>query len=124
MIFVYWIPMLIESWLDRAGETKRGKVKDFWWTLVGSVIITGLAWLCFGKNPFTSALMILVWRFCTFDYITNFLLKKYSEGHSDINVFTFTGTTAFTDRLTAKIHPVLRLVIRIAVFGLAVWWYL
>lgn len=124
MILVYWLPTFIESFLDRKGETKRGKIKDFWWALVGSAIITGLAWLWFGENPFTSVLMILMFRLTTFDYITHALLKRYSEGHKDINIWKFTGTTThFWDQWIAKINWVGRMVIRVVVFGLAVLYF-
>lgn len=124
MIFVYWLPTLIESWLDRKGETKKGKVKDFWWSVVATIIITGLAWLWFGKSPLMSVLMILMWRFTTFDYITHALLKRYSESHHHINIWTYTGKTAYFDKITGSVPWGLRLGIRGLVLVSAVWWYL
>lgn len=124
MIFVYWLPTLIESWLDRKGETKKGKRKDFWWSVVAAIIITGLAWLWFGKNPLMSVLMILMFRFTTFDYITHALLKRYSGNHGHINIWTYTGkSTHWHDQLAAKVPWKIRLISRVLVLVAAVWWY-
>jgi hypothetical protein len=110
------IPTLVESWLDRKGESRKGKVKDSVWLIVVAIALAGASWWIWKSNPLVVLLLILMFRFCCFDYITNAFLKRYSEGHKNINIFTFTGTTAFTDRITAKINPWLRFGIRLALF--------
>ena len=117
ILFACLIPTLIEAWLDRKGEKRKGKVKDTVWLVVASLAMAGVAW-CFGKNPLSVLLLILGWRVLAFDYIVHALLKKYSKGHNHINIWKYTGTTThFWDQMVAKIPWWLRLVIRVVVFA-------
>lgn len=116
LLLVTSVPTLYEVYADRFGETRKGKRKDTLWLLIAAACLIGLSWWLFDFHPLWTGLLILVWRICTFDYLVNLFLKRYSEGHKDINVFTFTGNTAYFDKLTAKVHWVLRLILRTAVF--------
>ena len=120
ILFVCLIPTLIEAYLDRNGEDKKGKKKDTIALIVVAIGIALASWGWFGQNPLAVLALILGWRILAFDYITHALLKKYSLGHKGINWFTFSGTTAFTDKLVSKVHPVVRLAVRILVFAIAV----
>ena len=115
---------MIEAYLDRFGEKRKGKVKDTLWLLTAVASLTGLAYWLFDTNPVWPVLLVLVWRICTFDYIVNAFLKRYSKGHKNINIWTYSGTTAFTDRIVSKVHPVIRLVLRASLFAVALWWYI
>ncbi len=123
VLVVTFLPTLYESFTDRYGEDKADKLTDGIILGVASVIMTAVAYLVL-KNWIAVPLFILIWRFVAFDYVTNAFLKKFSLGHKNINIFTFTGTTAFTDRITAKVNPWLRFGIRLVLFSGSVLWYL
>ena len=119
-LLAYWLPTWIEGWLDRKGETKKGKVKDTLWLLLGSAILAGVAW-CFGQNVLAALSLILMWRVCTFDYIVHWFLKKYSESHKNINVFRYSGkTTHFWDQFVAKIDWRVRVALRLMILLAAI----
>ncbi len=117
------IPTLYEAWLDRKGESRKGKVKDSIWLIVVAIALALASWGWLGYNPLAVPALILMFRVTCFDYIVNAFLKHYSENHHHINIWSYSGKTAFTDRITDKVHPVIRLVIRAGIFSLAVWWY-
>jgi len=115
------LPTLIESWLDRKGEKKQGKIKDTIWLTVGSVLYIMVTWKIFNQNPFIILAYILMWRVTLFDYLTNFMLKKFSDGHKQINIWKYTGTTTFWwDQLTSKIDWRWRLIFRIVILAAGV----
>lgn len=119
------VPTLYEAHADRFGETRKGKKKDTLWLLIAAACLIGLSWWLFDFHPLMTGLLILVWRFCTFDYLVHWFLKRYSENHGHINIWTYTGkSTLWHDQLMAKINWVGRMVIRVVVFALSVWWYL
>lgn len=122
-ILIYWLPTWIEGYLDRKGETKKSKRNDTIWLIVVAIGITGGAWAS-GFNPWTAPLFIFIWRVCTFDYIVHYFLKKYSEGHKNINIWKFSGTTAFWDRIVSRIPPMWRLLIRACLLVASLWLYL
>lgn len=124
ILAVCFLPTIIESYLDRYGESKKGKIKDGVWLSLVALAVVGASWRWLGYNPLAVLLLLLAIRFSIFDYLTHFFLKRYSPGHKNINIWKFTGTTAYFDRLTAKVDWRLRIVIRLSVFALAVWWYL
>lgn len=116
-------PTLYEAWTDKKGESKRDK---FWdgVILVGYSVLLAVGAHLSGYEWVPVIVLLLAIRFAIFDYLTHFFLKKYSPGHKNINIWKFTGTVAYFDKLTAKVHWVLRLVIRLIVLVAAVWWYL
>lgn len=114
-------PTIYEAISDRKGESKRDK---FWdgLILVGySVLLAGGAYLS-GHAWVPVIGLILGFRVLVFDYLIQYLLikNKVIVGHW----FTYNGKTSWFDKLAAKIHPVIRFVLRMVVFALAVWWYL
>ena len=123
IFFLAFAPVLYEAFSDRFGETKGDKIVDAGLLVAYSALLAGGAWWL-GYRPLPVIGLILGWRILTFDYITNLFLQEFSEGHKNINWFTFVGTTSFTDRIISKIHPVVRLAVRVVLFGLAVLWYI
>lgn len=121
--FLCLIPTLYEAWSDRKGEDRKGKRKDFIWLSLVALAFAAGTWLVLGYNPLAVLSLILGWRILVFDYLTNALLKGYSESHRDINVWSYTGKTAYFDRLIKNVPWGWRLGIRGLVFALAVWWY-
>jgi len=124
ILFLTFLPTLFEAFFDRYGESKKGKVKDTLWLLIAAASLMALSLWLFDIHPLWTGLLILVWRVCTFDYWVNWFLKRYSKGHKNINIWTYSGTTAFTDRIVSKVHPILRLVLRTSLFAVALRWYL
>lgn len=116
VILITFLPTLYEAFTDRFGEQKKDKLTDGIILVVASVIMTAVAYLVL-KNWIVVPLFILIWRFAAFDYVCHAFLKRYSENHGHINIWSYTGeSTHWWDQLAAKVHPVLRLVIRGIVF--------
>lgn len=80
-------------------------------------------WRWLGYNPLAVLSLILGWRVLVFDYWVTYLLKKNDVISPTANWFTYTGKTSKIDKVVAKIPPVLRLLIRVAVFGCSVGWF-
>lgn len=118
--FLCLIPTLYEAWSDRKGEDRKGKRKDFIWLSLVALALAGYAWWA-GYAPLSVIGLILGFRVLIFDYLVQYLLikNKVIVGHW----FTYNGKTSWFDKLAAKIHPVIRLILRLIVFALAVWWY-
>jgi len=115
------IATLLESWYDRKGENKNEKIKDAVWLAILSVLYIFVTWKWFDQNPFIILAYILMWRVTLFDYLTNFMLKKFSNGHKDINVWKYTGkTTFFWDQWMSKIDWRWRLIFRIVILVVGV----
>lgn len=123
-ILIYWLPTWVEGWLDRKGETKKGKQKDTLWLIAVAALVCALAWWLFDINPLLPAAMMFVWRVTTFDYIVHAFLKRYSKGHKDINIWKFSGKTSKTDRVLSKIDWRVRLTIRGVILIASVAWFL
>lgn len=121
LIFLYAVPSVVEAWTDRKGETSGGKRKDLIWLLIVLFLLTVFAWLLLHVQPLKSIALLLGWRVLFFDYLVAYLLIRNGVivGHW----FTYSGKTAVFDRLTAKVHPVLRLVVRLSLFAFALWWF-
>lgn len=116
-------PTIIEAILDRFGETRKGKRKDFIWLSLVALALVGASWRL-GYNPLAVLLLLLVIRFAVFDYLVHWFLKRYSENHGHINIWQYTGkSTHWHDQIAAKVHPVLRLVIRVVILVLSVAYY-
>jgi len=120
VIVLTFLPTIYEAWTDRKGETKRDKRKDAVLLVGLSALLTGVAYLVL-VSWVAVPLFILMWRITTFDYIVNAFLKRYSKGHKNINIWKYSGTTAFTDRIIGKIPWGLRLGIRGLVLSLALY---
>jgi hypothetical protein len=114
------IPTLYEAWSDRKGENVKSKRKDAIWLSVYALALSLLGWLFFHVLPFKTIALIIGFRIAFFDYLVNAFLKRYSEGHRNINIWRYTGTTAFTDRIVSKVPWVIRLLVRVILFVIAV----
>lgn len=125
ILMITFLPTLIESYLDRFGETKKSKIKDTLWLVMEVIVSLWLAYWLFDISPVWPAILILMFRFCTFDYLVHWFLKRYSENHGHINIWSYTGeSTYWWDQLTSKVDWRLRIVIRLCVFALAVLYFL
>ena len=108
--------------MDRKGETAEGKRKDFWWSLLVSIVLSGFAYFYAGIGPLQSIALLIAWRVLLFDYLVTYLLIK-----NDVIVghwFTYTGKTSRWDKIISKVNPWVRLSIRIALFVLSVLLFL
>ncbi len=112
-IVITFLPTWIEAFSDRYGESRKAKLKDTVGLIVVAVGIAGGAWWA-GYAPLPVIGLILMWRITCFDYLVNAYLKKYHKGHEGINIFKFTGTTSFTDRIVGRIPWTIRLTVRFA----------
>lgn len=115
ILVLCFAPTLFEAYFDRFGETRKGKKKDTLWLLIAAACLIGLSWWLFDFHPLVTGLLILVFRFCTFDYLVHWLLKRYSENHPNINIWEYSGSTADFDKLTAKVPWRIRLIVRAVV---------
>jgi hypothetical protein len=111
--FLALIPTLYEAISDRFGESKKDKISDFWLAFSCSIFAATILWML-GYNPILFLMMVIAWRVLCFDYLVQYLLirKGVIVGHW----FTYNGKTSWFDQLVSKVHPVLRLVIRVAFF--------
>jgi len=123
IFFVCLIPAIYEAYTDRFGESKKDKIIDGILLVAGSLVIAGVSWW-FGQNPLSVLLLIFAWRVLLFNQVVNWFLKRYSGNHNDINIWTYIGTTSPIDKIISKVNPVVRLAVRVVVFGFAVWWFL
>lgn len=114
----------MEAYLDRHGEQKTGKRKDSIWLTVVALCLCLIAWILAKVNPLKTLAVFLAVRILSIDYLINWFLKKYHEDFKKINIFSYIGKTALTDRIISKVHPTVRLVARALLFGAAVWYYL
>jgi len=114
-LFITAIPTIYEAYTDRFGESKKDKIKDGILLVAGSLVIAGVSWWD-GKNPLSVLLLIFAWRVLLFNQVVNWFLKRYSPTHKDINIWKYIGNTSTIDKLISKIHPVIRLIIRIVFF--------
>lgn len=123
--FLCLLPTAWELYNDRNGENKKGKLKDTAVFLVVTGLIAGLSyWL--GQRPVSAILLILGIRVMFFDYLINVVLykRKVIEKPGADKWFSYTGeSTHCWDQLAAKVHPVLRLVIRVVILVLSVAYY-
>lgn len=120
LIFLSFLPVPAEAWSERKGESKKSKVKDALLLALYALALSLLGWKFVSVNPLKTVGLIIGFRILMFDYFVHFLLKRYSESHKNINVFTYSGTTAVFDRLVSRVNPVVRLVVRLLVFAIAV----
>lgn len=113
LAFLCLVPTLMESYLDRHGETKRDKLWDGLILVGYSVLLAFGAWWL-GYRPLSVIGLILGFRVLIFDYLVQYLLikNKVIVGHW----FTYNGKTSFIDRLISGVHPVLRFAARVIVF--------
>lgn len=122
MILVCLIPTIVEAWLDRHGETKKGKKKDTIWLIVVTLLLCGIAfWI--GQNVLYVVGWIIGWRILVFDPLVNFLLKRFSQTHKEknINIWTYEGETAETDKILSKIPWWIRLIGKIVIFATIIY---
>jgi len=124
LMFLCAAPVPVEAWPERKGETARSKRKDAIWLIVYALALSLLGWLFVYVMPLKTIALILGFRILSFDYLIHALLKRYSPGHKDINIWTFSGTTAVTDQIISKVPPVVRLSVRGILFAASLIWYL
>jgi hypothetical protein len=117
------IPTIYEAFSDRYGERKKDKLTDGIILVGYSVLLTMTAhWL--GYRPVPVIVLILATRFAFFDYLVHYFLKRYSESHKNINIWSYMGnTTHFWDQAVSKVDWRLRIAVRLCVFALAVLYY-
>jgi len=120
MLFVCLTPTLIELWNDKDGESKKDKVLDTIWLLVAVVVIAGGAWWL-GYRPLPVIGLIIGWRILLFDYLINIILyrRKVIQNPGAEFWFSYTGQTARWDKLISKVHPWVRLIVRLIVFSVS-----
>lgn len=117
-------PSIVESWADRKGESVIGKRWDSLILLVFAVLSSTLLWLLLDVQPLKTVCLLLGWRLLIFDPLVNWFLKRHSESHKDINIWTYVGNTSRIDRLVSKVNPWVRFSIRVALFIASFWWFL
>jgi len=122
IFFLALIPTLWEAWSDRKGESKQEKRKDFYRAAIGCVFASIVLWML-NYNPVTFLMMCVAWRVLVFDYLTHYFLKRHSESHSHINIWTYSGKTAWFDQLIGRIHWLIRLALRVLFFAGCSWFY-
>jgi len=113
------IPTLVEGYLDRRGESKKGKVKDTLWLIVVAVGIAGGAWLA-GNDPLPVIGLIIGWRILVFDYLVTWLLIRNDVINPNAKWWDYTGKTSKIDQWVSKIDWKVRLLIRCLLFVLSV----
>ena len=117
------IPTAVNLVAHKDGRKKEDKIRDkLIIIIISSALALGVRWL-FGYELSRSLLLMLGIYFLTFDYLIVWLLRKNGVIIKDAKIFSYTGkSTYWYDQMVSKIHPVLRLVIRLAVFAVIVWW--
>ena len=120
-----FLPVLIEAYLDRKGEDRKGKKKDTLWLIIIVASLVGLAWWLFDINPLLPALLVLMFRITCFDYIVTWFLKRNDVISPTANVWSYTGkSTFFWDQWMVKIPWRLRLVLRVVLLIASVAFYI
>lgn len=114
-------PTVWEIINDRKGETKKDKVKDL---LIAVILYAGVAllnWKLIHIHPLKSIALMLAFRMLAFDYIIQWILIR--RGIISGSWFSYTGKTARWDRWIAKVHPWVRMVIRLVLFLSSTIWF-
>lgn len=122
VILLGLVAVEVEARNDQHGESKKDKVRDaFALAIAASCLCLLLYWLG-DVHPLKTIALLLGVRVLVFDYRVQALLIKNGVivGHW----WSYLGKTAFTDRLVAKVPPWLRLLVRLCLFGLSVWWFI
>ncbi len=118
------LAVVVESYLDRHGETKSGKLKDSFWLAVTALGVSLIACAVASVNPLKTIALILGVRVLVFDTLVNWFLKRNSESHKDINIWTYVGKTSFTDRnILSRIPWWIVLLARVLIFAAALVLY-
>jgi hypothetical protein len=116
------IPTLVNIYLDRNGRKKQHKI---WIKLIVIAISLALAVVVkVAVDIDYLRSLALMWGFylLAFDYGIVWVLRKRGVIRKDAKVFEYTGeSTYWYDQLVSKVHPVLRLVIRVALFCGAIY---
>lgn len=117
------LPTIIEAWLDRKGEDRKGKIKDTLWLVVGALGLSLAA--CFLKrDPLPLIGLLLGFRIACFDPLVHALLKKHSENHHNINIWTYTGkSTKWWDQWVANVPWRIAIVFRAAILTASIVWF-
>ena len=114
----------LEAWNDRKGETKKDKIADGVYLAIATSCLCLLVWVLDRTNPLKVIAVVLGVRLLFFDYLTHALLKRFSESHKDINIWTYVGKTSFTDRnILSRIHWRIVLLARVLIFVAALVLY-
>lgn len=124
LAFVLLLPSVFEAYQDRHGERVLDKKFDTLFLLIFAVLASASLWLWLDVQPLKTLCLLLGWRLLIFDPLVNWFLKRNSEGHKDINILTYVGTTSKIDRLVSKVNPLVRIAIRVILFVAALWWFL
>lgn len=124
LAFVLVLPSILEAYQDRGGENVRDKKFDSLYLLIFAVLASASLWLWLDVQPLKTLCLLLGWRLLIFDPLVNWFLKRHSESHKDINIWTYVGNTSRIDRLVSKVNPWVRFSIRVALFIASFWWFL
>lgn len=112
-----------ESFLDRKGEDKTGKKKDTGWMILIAILLCVAGEYLLHKESLKTLALFLAWRILFFDYLTNWFLKQ-GENHKHINIWEYTGTsTHWWDQFISKIDWRIRLIARVIIFAVSLWWF-
>ena len=125
MIFAFLIcciPTVVHVLNDAHGDTKKGN--DILVLTAISIVLSTVIHFTFHIALWKSLLMIFAIHTLVFDYAIVYFLRKNDVISPTAKVWSYTGkSTRWWDQLVAKVHPVLRFFIRVAVFSLAVWYW-
>lgn len=115
------VPSIVEAWLDRHGEGRSDKIRDTIALVVVALVLSILFQFLLNVLWLKSIALLLAWRILLFDYLVSYLLIRNGVivGHW----FTYNGQTSWFDRLVSRVNPVVRLLIRVILFGVAVWFF-
>jgi len=111
----------VEARNDQWGESKKDKLRDAIFLTIFASAVSYLAWRFVDVNPLKTIAVLLAVRIAYFDYRVSYLLikNKVIVGHW----WSYSGKTAFTDRLTGRVHWGIRLGLRVLIFITALFFF-
>jgi hypothetical protein len=121
LILLGLIASEVEARNDQWGESKKEKIRDAIFLIIFASVVSYLAWQFAAVNPLKTVVVLLAVRIAYFDYRVSYLLirNKVIVG----KWWSYSGKTAFTDRLTGRVHWGIRLGLRVVIFAGAVVYY-
>ena len=123
---VSFVPTITELLNDRRGDDN--KVQDIVvLTIISLALSMALNFLISGTVVSWAIVkyMVFMWgiHFVFFDYAVVYLLRKNGIIRASAKVFRYTGkSTKWWDQLQARVKWWIRIIFRLAVFAVIVWW--
>jgi|SRR5688572_228092 len=116
-IISLFVPLAIELWNDRNGETAEEKVNDAIWRVVLAVVAGIVNFYMLNKPIFDAMFLALAIHWLLFDYLINIILYK-NNVIDYANWFSYTGKTGFIDDISLwkRIGPWGRFTVKTVVF--------